>query len=153
MFLRRVSIIMATIISLGGTLAMTEPNLLLSPAVAQSGGANRGPSDALIKELNLSQQQVAQIKKIQTEARAKMIPKIQALRQTQQELNSLLAGTGSKEQIMSKYRQIKQISGEIADADFAHTLAIRDVLTPQQRQKFSGINQSAGQGRPLQPKR
>lgn len=58
------------------------------------------------------------------------------MRQAQQELINLLAGNASREQIRSKYNQIRGLRQQLTDAEFENTLAIRDVLTPEQRQKF-----------------
>ncbi|NMG09129.1 Spy/CpxP family protein refolding chaperone [Brasilonema sp. UFV-L1] len=140
MLLRRTFIIAATIMTLGGSIAFVKPNLLSSHVVAQnptpSPRQQRGKSGWL-KDLNLTPQQMEQIKTIRTQSKDQIAQKRQALRQAQEELKALMAGTASKDQLRDKYNQLRALRQELADVQFNNTLAIREVLNPEQRQKFA----------------
>jgi Spy/CpxP family protein refolding chaperone len=45
--------------------------------------------------------------------------------------------SSSKEQVHEKYNQLKNLRQQLADAQFENTLAIREVLNPEQRQKYA----------------
>ncbi|MGH2415260.1 MAG: Spy/CpxP family protein refolding chaperone, partial [Microcystaceae cyanobacterium] len=85
----------------------------------------------------LTAQQMQQIKTIRTQSKDQIDQKRQAFRQAQQELKALMAGTASKEQVRDKYNQLRTLRQEVADVQFDNTLAIREVLNPEQRQKFA----------------
>ncbi len=140
MLLRRVSTVLATIIALGGISALQEPNLLLSQAVAQNPTNSPSPQkkpSGWLQELNLTPQQLQQIKTIRNQSKDQLAQKRQAVRQAQQELEALMAGTSSKEQVRDKYNELKRLKQELNDAQFETTLATREVLNAQQRQKFT----------------
>lgn len=137
MLLRRISLMAVVLITFGSSLAAFQPNVLLSPAIAQTKPRpNPSQKGGWLKELNLTSQQLSQIEQIRNQSKQQLAPKKQALRQAQQELINLLAGNASREQIRSKYNQIRGLRQQLTDAEFENTLAIRDVLTPEQRQKF-----------------
>jgi Spy/CpxP family protein refolding chaperone len=127
-------------IALGSSIALAKPNLVLSQVLAQnptpSPRQQRGQSGWL-KDLNLTPQQIQQIKTIRTQSKDQTAQKRQAIRQAQQELKGLMAGTASKDQVRDKYNQLKTLRQELADIQFDNTLAIREVLNPEQRQKFA----------------
>lgn len=140
MLLRRVSTVVAAIIAMASISALAQPNLLLLKAVAQnptpSASQQRGQS-GLLQALNLTPQQLQQIKVIRNQSKDQITQKRQAVRQAQQELEALMAGTASKDQVRDKYNELKMLKQELADAQFETTLATREVLNPQQRQKFT----------------
>ncbi len=140
MLLRRVSTVVAAMIAMAGISALAQPNLLLLKAVAQnsipSPSQQRGQS-GLLQALNLTPQQLQQIKVIRNQSKDQITQKRQAVHQAQQELEALMAGTASKEQVRSKYNELKMLKQELADAQFETTLATREVLNPQQRQKLT----------------
>ena len=140
MLLRRISTVLATIIALGGISALQEPNLLLSQAVAQNPTNSPNPHQkpsGWLQDLNLTPQQIQQIKVIRSQSKDQLAQKRQAVLQAQQELEALMAGTASIEQVRDKYNELKMLKQELGDAQFETTLATREVLNPQQRQKFT----------------
>ncbi len=140
MLLHRIFMISATMIALGGGIALAKPSLLSPQVVAQNPTASphqqRGKSGWL-QDLNLTPRQMQQIKTIRNQSKGQIAQKRQAARQAQQELQALMAGTGSQAQVRKKYNQLKTLKQQLADAQFNNTLAIREVLNAQQRQKFA----------------
>ena len=140
MLLRRVSTVVAAMIAMAGISALAQPNLLLLKAVAQNptpSASQQRSQSGLLQALNLTPQQLQQIKVIRNQSKDQITQKRQAVRQAQQELEALMAGTASKDQVRDKYNQLKMLKQELADAQFETTLATREVLNPQQRQKFT----------------
>jgi periplasmic protein CpxP/Spy len=141
MFLHRTTfIIAATMIALSSSIALAKPNLLLPQVVAQNPTPTKRQQRAQsgsLKDLNLTPQQMQQIKTIRTQSKDQIAQKRQAIRQAQQELKALMAGTASKDQVRDKYNQIRTLKQELADVQFDNTLGIREVLNPEQRQKFA----------------
>lgn len=140
MLLHRTFMIAAMIIALGSTTALAQPNLMSSQVAAQ----NPTPSPrqqpgkpGWLQNLNLTPQQMQQIKVIRTQSKDQISQKKQAIRQAQQELQALMAGTASQKQVRDKYNLLKTLKQQLADTQFNNTLAIREVLNPQQRQKFT----------------
>ncbi|MEH1853092.1 MAG: Spy/CpxP family protein refolding chaperone [Nostoc sp.] len=134
MLIRHVSILAAAMIALGSTIALAKPTLISQQVIAQN---PRAKSGGWLKDLNLTSQQLQQIKQIRNQSKQQIAQKSQEIRQGQQELHDLIAGTASKEQVRSKYNQINLLKQQLSDTQFENTLAIREILNPEQRQKFA----------------
>lgn len=91
----------------------------------------------LMRELNLSADQMTKIQQIRSRYRDELSNDRNAARQAQQELRTLMAGTATDAQIQEKYRQVKDLRAKVADAQFNSMLEIRNVLSVEQRQKFA----------------
>ncbi|MEH2379764.1 MAG: Spy/CpxP family protein refolding chaperone [Nostoc sp.] len=141
MLIRRVSILGVTMLALSSTIALAKPTLVSRQVIAQSPTSvprtNGGKSGGWLKDLNLTSQQLQQIKQIHNQSKPQITQKSQVIRQGQQELHELIAGTATKEQVRDKYNQIKLVQQQLADVQFENTLAIREILNPDQRQKFA----------------
>ncbi|MER3434769.1 MAG: Spy protein [Leptolyngbya sp. ERB_1_1] len=145
--LRRVAIIAASaVLALVGSAAvlravdfrqaqLTDPiaQAPSSPAPNRPGRGEMG----LMRELNLSADQMTKIQQIRTRYRDELQNDREAARKAQQELRTLMAGTATDDQIREKYRQVKDLRAKAADAQFNSMLEIRNVLNPEQRQKFA----------------
>lgn len=101
----------------------------------------------LVKELNLSREQIQRLRQLRQNTQGKTRERRQALQTAKQELTQLLQGTASSDQIRQKRQQVQTLQREIADANFEHTLAIRELLTPEQRVKLQQIVEQRRQNR------
>jgi periplasmic protein CpxP/Spy len=101
----------------------------------------------LVKELNLSPEQIRRLQQIRKNARGKNQERRQALQAARQELNQLLQGNASANLVRQKRQQVQTLQREIADANFENTLAIREILTPDQRVKWQQLIQQRRQNR------
>ncbi|MEH2057592.1 MAG: Spy/CpxP family protein refolding chaperone [Nostoc sp.] len=141
MLIRRVSILAIAMIALSSTITLAKPTLLSRQIIAQTPTSvprtNAGKSGGWLKDLNLTSQQLQQIKQIHNQSKQQIAEKSQMIRQEQQELHDLIAGTATKEQVLGKYNQIKLVKQQLADVQFENTLAIREILNPEQRLKFA----------------
>lgn len=101
----------------------------------------------LVKELNLSPDQIRRLQQLRTASRGKNLARRQALQTARQELSTLLQGNASADQIRQKRQQVQSLQREISDSNFENTLAIREILTPEQRIKLQQIVQQRQQNR------
>jgi Spy/CpxP family protein refolding chaperone len=53
-----------------------------------------------------------------------------------------MASTASQNQIREKYRQVETLKQQVADIKFESMLAMREVLTPEQRRQFAERKQN-----------
>lgn len=142
--LRRVAIVVTSaVLVLAGSAAVlravdsqqAQPNKLIAqaPIPNRPGRGEMG----LIRDLNLSADQMAKIQQIRSRYRDELKNDRDAARQAQQELQTLMAGTATDTQIREKFRQVKDLRAKAADAQFNSMLEIRNVLSVEQRQKFA----------------
>ena len=93
----------------------------------------------LFQQLNLSHQQKQKIKQISQQYQAQIIQLRENLQVAQQQLAAMMAGTDSVAVIRAKHEEIAQFRQQLATLHFESMLATREILTPQQRQKFAEI--------------
>lgn len=139
MSLRRVSVLAVLMLSLGSAVAFA-PNSLLPQAIAQNTEEQRRPNRhqaQLFEELNLTPEQTQQIQAIQNQYQDQISQRRQAVRQARQELLELMAGTASESQVREKYRQVETLKQQVEETRFDSMLAMREVLTPEQRRQFA----------------
>jgi periplasmic protein CpxP/Spy len=106
-------------------------------AIAQNLPSVRPSGMGWLRDLNLSSEQMQQIRAIRGRYKNQLVSKRQAARQAQQELRSLMAGEATAGQIREKYRQVQTLHQQVAETQFNSLLEMREILTPQQRQKFA----------------
>ena len=94
---------------------------------------------SLFQQLNLSRQQKRKIKRIRQQYQAQITQLKENLRVAQQQLAAMMAGTDSVAVIRAKHEEIAQFRQQLATLHFESMLATREILTPQQRQKFAEI--------------
>ena len=153
---RQLSLLIASVVVLGGAVAIANPSLRLqsiaqNPATTPSLSAtspnppapdsNAKNPDARemgwLKDLNLSADQVQKMHAIRSQYKDKISQGRQTVRQSRQELQALMASDASEAQIREKYQQVKTLKQQVADAQFESMLATRNVLNLEQRRKFA----------------
>jgi periplasmic protein CpxP/Spy len=106
-----------------------------------------GNLNNLAKELNLSGDQIQKLQQVRKNAQGKNKERRQTLQAAKQELNQLIQGNASTDQVRQKRQQVQSLQREIADTNFENTLAIREILTPEQRVKLQQIMAQRRQNR------
>lgn len=143
---RRIVALAALPLLLGGTIAFAEANSQSIDPLAQMqepplrperGDRFRRNRGEWLRELNLTSQQVQQMRQIRGEYKSQIFQRHEAARQAQRELVSLMAGDASQDQIRAKFQQVESLKAEAARLRFDSVLAIREILTPEQRQKLA----------------
>jgi periplasmic protein CpxP/Spy len=102
----------------------------------------------LAKELSLSPDQIQRLQKLRESAQNQTKERRQTLQKSRQELAQLIQGSASSDQIRQKRQQVQSLQREVGDINFEQTLAIREILTPEQRTKLQEIMKQRRQNRP-----
>ena len=116
------------------------------PDRAESGDM---PSGRMLKQLNLSTEQLQKLKTVRDRDLARMRELSQQARQANMELRDLLAGSESIDVVRAKHNQALNLQQELRKQHFERMLAMREILTPQQRSQLKEIMQK---DRPNHPK-
>lgn len=150
MFLNRASTVAALTLSIGSAAVFINPNPWLSQkSIAQDVNPTNRPDRPMprwIGELNLSQDQIQRIQQIHNQYKDRMSQSVQSLRQGQQELQTMMAGTASQDQLRDKHRQVEALDQQVRQLRFESMLAMREVLTPEQRRQFAQRMQNQPRG-------
>lgn len=135
--------ITALILALGATVTFaTAPSLSPQPIAQRSTApAIEQGQPGWLRQLNLTPDQLKQIRAIRSRYKAQLDGKRQAVRQGRQELRMLMSGNASPEEIRKKFDQIQPLRQELMRIQFNSLLEIREVLTVEQRQKLGDIQQ------------
>lgn len=101
----------------------------------------------MMEKLDLTADQAKQVKAV----REKMRPKLKAARQEKREafknFTALLQGDSKDDaMIREAYKNLQTVKASAQDAHFEMILAIRNILTPEQRQKFAALKKERGEG-------
>ncbi|MDJ0554597.1 MAG: Spy/CpxP family protein refolding chaperone [Microcoleaceae cyanobacterium MO_207.B10] len=129
--------------------------LTISPALANSNYNNfpikvsqtrqaqesQGSEEGIFKQLNLSEDQTEKIIAIRDQHQQNMIDSLQKLRGAQEELNNMIISSSSDNQLREKHSEVIQLRTELAELQFDTILKMREVLTPEQLQKWSNLMQ------------
>lgn len=101
-----------------------------------------GSSSSLWQQLNLTPLQKRQIQQISRRYRQQISQLKQDLQVAQAQLAKMMIGTETTEVIRAKHQYISQLRQQLGTLHFESMLATREVLNPQQRQKFAEIVQT-----------
>ncbi len=132
------------------TILPAQANLLISQNNRSTNGELKIPAgnlNNLAQELNLSRDQIQKLQQLRKNAQGKNKERRQTLQTARQELNQLIQGNASADQVRQKRQQVQLLQREIADTNFEQTLAIRELLTPEQRVKLQQIIEQRRQNR------
>jgi Spy/CpxP family protein refolding chaperone len=145
MFLRRVSVLSLLMLSLGSTAAFAAPNPKpshhqYSDAIAQQQGAKpQKERDNFFEKLNLTPEQKAKIESIRTQSKDQSTSQREAFKKAEQELRTLIGSNADDNQIREKHNQLITMKQQLETSHFETMLAIRDVLTPEQRTQLDQL--------------
>ena len=98
--------------------------------------AQQNQSLSLFQQLNLTEVQHQQIKRIHSRYRQKIQQKRNNIALLQQQLSDMIVGTEPVELLRAKNQQLNFLHQEIGTLRFECILATREILTLQQREKF-----------------
>jgi len=103
------------------------------------------PLGKMLKQLNLSTEQLQKLKAIRDRDLVRIRELAQQSRQASKELRDLMASPESSDVIRAKHNQVLTLQQELQKQHFERMLAMREILTPQQRSQF---NESMQKNRP-----
>ncbi len=149
---RSVPVIIALLLSLGSAIALPISSascMTLAQADTQSPRRSRlQRKENWLQELNLNKEQIQKIQAIRRQYQDRLTQQRQSVKQAQQALKDLMAsGDAPSEQIRQKFNQVQTMQQTLADTRMESMLAIRNVLTVEQRQKMTELMQQSKPGR------
>lgn len=109
-----------------------------------------GRKGKLIQELNLSQQQQQQLEAIRQGQQGEVERLRQDAQRLRQEMDQLLSSNAPTDTLRDKFREIQTLKGRMEELRFEQMLAMREVLTLEQRTK---LRELMSQRRPMQNRR
>ena len=119
-----------------------EPDILAqAPNRPNRDETTNMPSGRMLKQLNLSTEQLQKLKTIRERDLVRIRELAQQSRQANKELRDLLAGSASSDTIRTKHDQVLNLQQELQKQHFERMLAMREILTPQQRSQLHDILQ------------
>ncbi|MBE9127136.1 MULTISPECIES: Spy/CpxP family protein refolding chaperone [unclassified Coleofasciculus] len=143
MLLRRVSILSVLLLSLGGVMALANPNSKgVIPSIVPTFEGQPPQKQSrlrLMEELNLTSEQMQQLHSIQQQYRSQINNQRQELALAQEKLAELMASTATVDQIRTQHEQVQEFSQQLGELSFESMLAMRDVFTPTQRHRFAQL--------------
>ena len=148
MSIRRLSAVAFLMLTLGSATAATAvPNPVEPQTVAQNQRPNRpgGKQGGMFDQLNLSADQKQKMQAVRDRYKDQVSQRMQAVRQARQELETMMAGTANASQMREKHRQIIGLRQQLEEVQFESTLAMREVLTPEQRSQLAQMMQQRRQ--------
>lgn len=109
----------------------------LQPSVAQAPERPQRRRSGLFRDLQLSRQQRREIRAIRQQYGPQTREKAQLLRQTRKELKSMIAGEAPDAEVLAQFQSLEELTQEVLKLRFENMMAIRKVLTPNQRQQLA----------------
>lgn len=141
-------------LALMATLGTLAPIVILdAPVLAQSEGQpNRGrwgdrkPGEGL-GNLNLTPEQTQQMQAVRQQYQGRMEQTRNQLQAARQEMKQLMSSGASDSQVQAKFREVQELQNQMANLRFESMMAMRSILTPEQRQQLTTQMQQRQQQR------
>ena len=108
------------------------------------GGHGDGPGKAMMEELALTKDQLKKMDEMRSTHRKEMIPIRAQLQVKQIELNELFTSDAAIGTINSKIDEISKLKTDMAKKKAAHRVAMRQLLTPEQREIWNSMPDMRG---------
>ena len=135
-------------LTLGSATAATAVSNPVEPQkIAQNQRPNRpgGKQGGMFDKLNLSADQKQKMQAVRDRYKDQISQRRQAVRQARQQLETMMAGTANASEMREKYRQIIGLRQQLEEVQLESTLAMREVLTPEQRSQLAQMMQQRRQ--------
>jgi Spy/CpxP family protein refolding chaperone len=147
MWLRRVSLSSVLLLALGSAIALLKPNSPFPASALQNLGAQKDGGQGefrLMEQLNLNPDQKQKLTTIYSQYKDRIVQHKQAVRQATKELRELMVSNASADEVRAKYQQVTVMRQQLEATSFESMLAMRDVLTPNQRSQFAQLMEQQG---------
>ena len=148
MSIRRLSTVAFLMLTLGSATAATAVSNPVEPqTITQNQRPNRpgGKEGGMFDQLNLTADQKQKMQAVRDRYKDQVSQRMQAVRQARQELETMMAGTANASEMREKHRQIMGLRQQLEEVQFESTLAMREVLTPEQRSQLAQMMQQRRQ--------
>ncbi|NEP01642.1 MAG: Spy/CpxP family protein refolding chaperone [Symploca sp. SIO2E9] len=134
------------LVSTSGSFALAQTKPAIPEITAQRPAPNGerpkfSQEPRWLQELDLSAEQSERIKAIRQQSRQEMESRYQEMQEAREQMQSLMAGNATREQLRQQHQQLQNIRQELGNQRFETMLDIREVLTPQQRAQMAELAQ------------
>ena len=102
-------------------------------------GAHRDGMKRILSQLDLSSEQKQQIQAIDNKYESDRNPLYQELRTEHQEMKTLFTSNATPEELRTQHEKIRNLRGQMGDIRFSQMLEVREVLTPEQRDRMAEL--------------
>lgn len=151
---RKTSVALAAmVLTAGGAIVLANPMVFAqsspNPSPRNNSTGMQRPDRATMRQdmeariaqqLNLTPDQITRSQAIRDQAKGQITPLEQQVRQAREEMKTLFASsTATESQLRQKYQQIQQLHQQVENIKFDGKLAFWQILTPEQKQKFSQL--------------
>ena len=113
------------------------------PGNEEGGPKGRAPQERgkqILKELNLTAEQESKINELRQRDEETMRANKQAIENAKRKMESAINNPAtSEEELRTLSNELEKARSEMKTARFDHMMAIRDLLTPEQRKKFTEL--------------
>ncbi len=158
MSISRLSLFAALMLALGTTtVAYAAPQPVAEQTIAQRPGGNPGRGsggggqwagkEGWLEQLNLTAEQQQEIQAIRDRYQTQMEASRDQMHQNMERMSQMMGGNTSDNDLRNQHNQILQARQQMGQMQFEQMLAIRNVLTPEQRQQFAQSMQQRRQNR------
>ena len=137
----RISLVAVCLLAVGGTIALAGSlskngsSQILAQNLESPLHLGRGKSNFL-EELNLSESQRQELVEIRTKYERDITEMRRSLLNERQALQKIVSGNASTIELRKQYQKVQNSQLDLWDLHFESMLEMRELLTPQQRQKF-----------------
>lgn len=130
--------LLASLTVTGMALPIAASPLPLNPLLAQR-EPGPGKDARWMDSLNLSNQQKQELNAIRQKYQGQMDKLFNQLRTRQEELQNLMGGNASDQELRAKHKQVSELRNQLGELRFNSLLESRKVLTPDQRKQFAQL--------------
>ncbi len=109
-------------------------------------GGGEGPMFKFVEEMKLTKEQEKKLQEMRVAHQKEMIPLRAQLKVKQIEMRELFRGDPNQGAINSKIDEIGKMRADIQKKSAAHRIAMRNVLTPEQRELWDSRPHRMGKG-------
>ncbi len=127
--------------------------MLMVVGITQAQGQPRdmSPPDfskmPFMEELNLSEAQREKIKALHESNRPQFEKDREAMHQAKTRFDEAMDGDGSPDEIRKRFHALQKARDAMMSFGFEQALAVREILTPEQRKKFQEVRRDKFRGR------
>jgi periplasmic protein CpxP/Spy len=132
-------------------LSASSPSSIAQQPTDENPQNDRVTSDSrlnrVLLQLNLTPEQLTQIRDISDKYRRENTTLRKDLSQNRQQLNTLLGSDASSEELQAQHTKVENLSSQLSNNQFTTLLAIREVLTAEQKAKLAELMKEGGNHR------
>jgi Spy/CpxP family protein refolding chaperone len=114
-------------------------SLVIAQPMGKGHRGDRGPGPGFINLPDLTPEQMAQMKKLHLEHQKEMLPIRTKIKSAELDMQQLLMDKADQKMIYKKIEEIGMLKIEVAKLRYTQHLAVRTILTDEQKAKFDAM--------------